>query len=211
MGADPVVMKPQMVNVTAQAKLHNSLLPIHCLATEVVIEIFLQCTDINSESLIIPRYYYARIRNIALVSTTWAALVFETRALWSYLHWRQSRDDLLNSLTRSKRCPLVVEYDDQDWKPESVQEEERLVSFVDSAYREIHRWRAAYLLVDGRARASKLLFSYLNVCSAPLLKELMVCCSPETPPSQSINPFSLGAEHLQLLTLEDVLVRWDSP
>ncbi|KAG8843005.1 hypothetical protein FRB96_004486, partial [Tulasnella sp. 330] len=99
-----------MADTAAEAKRHNSTLPIHRLVAEVFIEIFLPDNPLIPH---IPVHYCTRIRDIALASTTWATFVFESPTLWMYIHSRQSQNGLLNSLTRSKGCPSVVEYYDQ--------------------------------------------------------------------------------------------------
>ncbi|KAG8843233.1 hypothetical protein FRB96_004221 [Tulasnella sp. 330] len=172
-----------MINITAEAKLQNSALPIHRVVEEVSIEIFLYYADPTSSNI---SEYYARIRNIALVSTTWATLV-------------------------SKGCPLMIGYDD-GWGSMRTQNAEWMISFVEIAYREIHRWRTAHLkILDTRLRPSKLLLSYLSLSSTPLLSELQLDCGSLAWPDQPIDPFWLGAGRLRALSLRSVRINWESP
>ncbi|KAG8887393.1 hypothetical protein FRB98_009703 [Tulasnella sp. 332] len=188
-------------NTPAEAKRHNSALPIHRLVPELFIETLLYDTDPMTSD--IPRYY-VRIRNIALVSTIWAAFVFESPMLWRYIHWRQSQNDLLNSLRRSKGCPLVIKYS-------NAGKEELQVPFVDVACQEIHRWqRADVEIFDPWAPSSELLLSRLAGFSAPLLKELQLSYA-STPLDRPFSPFSQGAERLRTLSFRCVPIDWASP
>ncbi|KAG8851761.1 hypothetical protein FRB96_009126 [Tulasnella sp. 330] len=197
-----------MVDIIADAKRHNSLLPIHRLVTEVFIEIFLYCIDIDESTI---SKHYASIRKIALVSTTWAALVFNIPALWGYIHYRQRPVDLLNSLMRSRGHPLVIE----NWRgslDESVWDNEWLASFVGMVHLEIHQWERENLTIsDARARASHLLTSYLNFNSARSFRALLLHRALNTAPNHWINPFKLLADRLRALSLWDPPNAWESP
>ncbi|KAG8862125.1 hypothetical protein FRB96_002155 [Tulasnella sp. 330] len=201
-GTEPASLKPKMIdNTPAEAKRHNSALPIHRLVPELFIESLLYDTDPMTSD--IPRYY-VRIRNIALVSTTWAEFVFKSPMLWRYIHWGQSQNDLLNSLRRSKGCPLVIEY-------KNVRKEELLVPFVDVACQEIHRWQRADIEIsDPWTPSSELLLSCLGGSSAPLLKELQLSYE-STPPYRPFSPFSQRVEGLRALSFQYVPIDWASP
>ncbi|KAG8880842.1 hypothetical protein FRB98_004718 [Tulasnella sp. 332] len=209
MRAYPVTPKQRMVDTAALAQHHNSTLPIHRLVTEVFIEIFLHYIYTNGSTIV---QHYAKIRNIALVSTTWAALVFETPTLWSYIYWRQSPHDLLNSLARSKGCPLEIVYRRGRSIDESLSYDRRLASFVDKANQEIHQWQTENLTISEAAvRASELLRSYINMPSTWPLKHLSLNRILDTPPSQLVSPLRLVADRLRALSLWNAPINWESP
>ncbi|KAG8851763.1 hypothetical protein FRB96_009128 [Tulasnella sp. 330] len=181
-------------DLIGKAKLDGSSLPIRRLVAEGFTEIFVYCVDGHNLGTSL---YHFRIRNTALTSTAWPALVFEIQVLWSYIHDRQSHDDLLKSLMRSKDCPLVAQYGDY----RLVDEEEEVVFFVEMAYREIHGWRLANLtIMDLRLGSAELLPSDLNMSLAPLLEELLLDCSSRPPLNYAFNPFGLGGERLRAVS-----------
>ncbi|KAG8873425.1 hypothetical protein FRB98_009019 [Tulasnella sp. 332] len=204
---DAIALQQSMVS---EAKRHNASLPIHRLVTEVFIEIFLYYVDTKTSTIPKERIWdravsliskhYARVKNITLVSTTWADLAFDTPELWHYIHRKQSPDDLLNSLTRSKSYPLLIQCCNGQSIDERVQDDEELVPFVERANRDIHQRETEKLKIsDARAQASKLLLSYIE----PLLSYIELLL-----PSIDLNPRSVKELPLNR-TLNATTDRWD--